>query len=318
MLLIATDEAGYGPKLGPLVVAASVGRIGSATSLPKHDEVIAAFQPMAVPVCIGTRKVRIDDSKSVYKSGAGLAGLHHVVSASHHWCGHSLVNTEDMIRHVAPVDLDYIAACPWLRQIESQRLTSGNEVTPAIDQWRAAGFSLLDIQARVITAKRFNQSCRDGRNKADLLTESTLGLVERILHQHANEEDIRVFCDRHGGRRYYANAIAERFPNAKLQVVSETKIESVYQCVLKDRQVRFAFTVKGDRFAPVALSSMHAKYLREYFMNALNSFFLSRHQGEPALKPTAGYPVDADRYLRQISEIVERERIESCDLVRTR
>lgn len=318
MLLIATDEAGYGPKLGPLVVVASIGRIESETAALNLDQVVAAFEPMVKPVIIGNQKVRIDDSKSVYKSGAGLAGLHHVVSASHHWCGHQLADVTAIIRHVATDDCQDIAATPWLDGIEPQRLTSVNEVTPAINQWRSAGFNLLDVQARIITAQRFNQSCHDGRNKADLLTQSTLGLVQRAVMQNSHDEEIQVFCDRHGGRRYYADPINRSFPDANLRVISESKSESVYHVTLKDRQIRFAFTVKGDRFAPVALSSMHAKYLRERLMDALNAFFLSRHHGDSLLKPTAGYPVDADRFLKAIRPIIDREGIDLEDLVRAR
>ncbi|KAA1261429.1 hypothetical protein LF1_39770 [Rubripirellula obstinata] len=318
MLLIATDEAGYGPKLGPLVVAAVVGRIESGSVSLQKDEVVAAFQPMINPVLIDGRKVRIDDSKSVYKSGAGLSGLHHVVSASHHWCGNRLNDVMDIIRHVANEDQQDIAAAPWLDRIEPQPLTPETETAAAINQWRSAGFDLIDVQARVITAKRFNQFCCDGQNKADLLTASTLGLVRDAISQDKQGDDIQVFCDRHGGRRYYADAIRSFFPEANTEAISETKLESVYHGSVGDRQIRFAFTVKGDRFTPVALASMHAKYLRERFMGSLNAYFLSHHQGENSPKPTAGYPVDADRFLEEISATITQEGIDHADLVRAR
>ena len=61
---------------------------------------------------------------------------------------------------------------------------------------------------------------------------------------------------------------------------------------------------------------MHAKYLREKCMSALNQYFADRCVGE--LKPTAGYPVDADRFLASISDIIVREKIEGKHLIRAR
>jgi ribonuclease HII len=318
MLLIATDEAGYGPKLGPLVVAAVVGRIECDLESVQSEQIASAFEPMTGPVVIDGKKVRVDDSKSVYKPGVGLTGLHHVVSASHHWCDNRLGDVVEMLRHVARGDQEDISAAPWLREIEPQTLTPKTKTTPAINQWRSAGFDLIDIQARIITARRFNCSCCDGSNKADLLTRSTLGLIHDAITRNKEAQDIQVYCDRHGGRRYYADAIRGFFPDANIEAVSETSLESVYQGVWHGRQIRFAFTVKGDRFIPVALASMHAKYLRERLMDALNGYFLSRFQGQVSPKPTAGYPVDADRFLKEISSVIDNECIERGDLVRAR
>ena len=53
-----------------------------------------------------------------------------------------------------------------------------------------------------------------------------------------------------------------------------------------------------SRQLPVALASMLAKYIRELHMVALNRFWAAR---VPNLAPTAGYPADAGRFVRQIS-----------------
>jgi ribonuclease HII len=316
MLLIATDEAGYGPKLGPLVIVASSGQINACDAISSED-LIATFDPMIAPVMIDQQSVRIDDSKSIYKSGTGLVGLHHVVSASHHWCGNAHADVHAMIQHVAAADRDDIAAAPWLGYVAQQPLTSPIDVAAAITGWQSAGFQLSDLQARVITANRFNQSCREGFNKADLLTQFTLGLVVDAIAA-CEEKVVRVFCDRHGGRRYYAAAIQQFFPDAIVRVISETSQSSIYQCDSDGRSIRIAFTVKGDRFAPVALASMHAKYIRERFMESLNAYFSARHQNSVPLKPTAGYPVDADRFLQQIGPILKAEKIARQALVRER
>ena len=59
---------------------------------------------------------------------------------------------------------------------------------------------------------------------------------------------------------------------------------------------------KADRDdKPVALASMAAKYLRELFMEALNSYFAERVEG---LRPTAGYYSDGSRFLEEIEPVL--------------
>ena len=63
---------------------------------------------------------------------------------------------------------------------------------------------------------------------------------------------------------------------------------------------------------------MHAKYWRERFMEAFNEYFLDRHRGANPLRSTAGYPVDAERFLSDIEPIIRAENIDLATLVRSR
>ena len=322
MLVIATDEAGYGPKLGPLVVAASTWKWNPGDTVVSGENLAAAFEPLRRPIAIGKRTVRIDDSKAIFKPGAGLDSLHAVVSASHHWCGHQFTSLDSAMAHVAFEDAGDIAGSRWLSQVSSELLTSKPEVAPAIEQWSSAGIEMIDVRARVVTAHRFNQHCDSGQNKADLLSQSTLKLVRDAIESNRCKlgpgELIQVFCDRHGGRRYYAGVIQHLFPDGVTSVSSESKTESVYQCRLGQYTMRIAFTVKGDRFAPVAMSSLHAKYWRERFMESFNAYFASHYRGKEPLARTAGYPVDADRFLGQVAAVVAEQKIGAADLIRQR
>ncbi len=60
---------------------------------------------------------------------------------------------------------------------------------------------------------------------------------------------------------------------------------------------------------------MTAKYLRELSMAAFNEFW-QRHV--PDLKPTAGYPRDAERFHRQIAAAQRQLGIDDCQLWRIR
>ena len=80
-LVIGTDEAGYGPNLGPLVVAASVYRVAAEI----HDaevvlsrSIAAALAAVARPALSGPLWA---DSKLVYRAGAGFGALERGVLA---------------------------------------------------------------------------------------------------------------------------------------------------------------------------------------------------------------------------------------------
>ena len=315
MLLIATDEAGYGPKLGPLIIT---GTAWEVQGHPDRDSLEQLYAPLRVPQVCGDVSVIVDDSKAVFKPSGGLSALHAVMSASLHWCKRS----EGSLTHVLPWlvgrDLDALTTTPWLDlQGLDQPWLEPQQTQGCLQQWQSTGLRLAGFASRGITAKTFNQACTRGANKADLLSESTLSLVHSLLQKYQGDSNIvQVFCDRHGGRRYYAGVLQHVFPDQVTQVISETRQESAYRLAAGNKQMSVRFTVKGDRFTPVALASMQAKYLRERMMQALNLYFANRHPGE--LKPTAGYPVDADRFLASIDPIIKREKIPIECLVRSR
>ena len=72
--LIGTDEAGYGPNLGPLVVSASVWSVPDDTDaeeLSRHlAGIVSLPRPGHAPPC-----VTMGDSKILYHSGHGLGHL---------------------------------------------------------------------------------------------------------------------------------------------------------------------------------------------------------------------------------------------------
>lgn len=318
MLLIATDEAGYGPKLGPLIVAATAWHIPDAGT----DDIAALFAAMSEKGDCGGTKVVVDDSKAIYKPGQGLAGLHAVVSASHHWCGRQESTLEQIIPSLSADDVEAIKQSPWLNRLSEERFLEPEQTASLRGVWGDSGLQQIDTAVRVITAEAFNQFCLSA-NKAELLSETTILLVRQLLERHRDESrQVQVFCDRHGGRRYYAAVLQHVFPDSFVQIVREANDQSVYRMELPDkngetRTLQIHFTVKGDSFTPVAMSSIHAKYVRERFMDSFNRYF-DDLAGPGTLKPTAGYPVDADRFLDDIRPIIQRQQIASERLVRSR
>ncbi len=339
-LLIATDEAGYGPKLGPLVIAATAWEIpelsergwisaGSRTeqrpvaSGTSMTDLVDLFAPLRLPYLCGQVKVAVADSKAVFKSTQkgtpGLRTLHTAVSAAIHWTGSSESRLANWLTSIAAADVDLLSQTDWFGELNDRQFVAPAETGALLNHWRTTGLRLCGIRARIITARQFNSRCSGGCNKADLLSESTIGLVRSMISDHRSPRSmVNVFCDRHGGRRYYGAVLQHVFPDFQLQVITESKQQSHYRLSGSGQTVEIAFTVKGDSFTPVAMSSMVAKYLRERLMESFNLYFALRHRGTAALKPTAGYPVDADRFLQDIRPIIESEKIDPDDLIRCR
>ncbi|MEC8474094.1 MAG: hypothetical protein VXZ38_05550 [Planctomycetota bacterium] len=330
MYVIATDEAGYGPKLGPLVISGTLWHLPDVSI--DSGKVAATFSRLTEPLELDRITFRIADSKKVYHSGKGLEALEGVVGAGMRHCGLASNEFFDLVRVVCPRDFEDVYRTPWLELNETSiKITESqrNKVevfrrappgdlareSQLISHWFKPTFDLQKIQARVITAKKFNDYCAKGLNKSDLLSMLTIELVASLSSGLPSNEEVAVYCDRHGGRRYYAGVLQNGFPDHLVRVIGESAEESRY-ALSGDPEMMVCFSVKGDSFAPVAYSSLVAKYLRERFMERLNLYFSSKVSF--ALKPTAGYPVDANRFLESISDTLRQEGINELDLVRQR
>jgi hypothetical protein len=105
------------------------------------------------------------------------------------------------------------------------------------------------------------------------------------------------------------------FPDTLAIVRQEGRQESIYQLGAGERRREFTFRAQGESFLPTALASMVSKYLRELAMRAFNEYWIGRITD---LKPTAGYPVDAQRFKHAIGPLQKKLRIADQDLWRSR
>ena len=318
MIVIAVDEAGYGPKLGPLVVAATCWEIPESEN---RIDIDLAFESLRKPSTFCDKVIAIDDSKKVFKQGSAdrLRTLQAIVASCRHWVGQPSMDDVSWLRYIARDDIEAIMQTPWLCEFSFGQPIDPTETKRLASLWNDGLANLVSVQTRVITAKQFNAMIESGMNKSDVLSLTTLSLVSSVLESVASEDPlVRVYCDRHGGRQFYAGVLQHQFNEMMLRIVSESKKQSHYQLTNETRSIDIWFTVKGDSFAPVSLSSLHAKYLREVFMDALNAYFAAQMAHEVTLKPTAGYPVDADRYLKNIEGVIKEKRISTNELVRLR
>lgn len=306
-LVIGIDEAGYGPNLGPLVVAASVWRLENDGDAPDPEEAGArlARAAAAVATAAGLARIPWADSKKLHTPGAGLAPLERGVLAAVGTVGGGRAGPVDGAGLAERLDIGADGApAEWSRFLGT-RLPA--DADPGdVERLRAAigsemprrGVALAALAARVVHPLGFNRLLDDGLNKSDILSRLSLELAAGLRAARSAEPAL-VWCDRHGGRRRYAGLLARHFAAPLVRVVEETATRSGYE--LEGAGCRVEFSVGGEARAPVAAASMIAKYVREVAMRAFNAHWSGRH---PTIAPTAGYPVDAARWRRQAAAAV--------------
>ncbi len=323
-LLIGTDEAGYGPNLGPLMVAATVWRIeaGMEDAEPVLSRALAEVEGL-MAAHAGTRSPLWADSKQIYRAGAGFDMLERGVLLGLLLSAGDMPDTWATLHDsLGPISPRGGCRREW-QGLPSLRLPRDMDadrcavlVATVRETLTRHGVAVERVACRGIYPDEFNTLLHGGLNKSDILSAATLDLAASL---RADRPDIPalIWCDRHGGRKRYGGLVARHFDTPLVQPLEETPVRSAYLVPAggepRSAACRIEFCVGGESRAPVALASMTAKYVRELSMLAFNAFWAER---VPGLLPTAGYPTDALRWRRDTAAAVERERLETDDLWR--
>jgi hypothetical protein len=303
-LVIGTDEAGYGPNLGPLVVAATAW---DAAVEPAVLEAAFALVGAGLAGLWG-------DSKQIFRGGAGFTALERGALSAVRMAAGTMPGTWSAlalalgIKAASPPAHD-----PALAALVLPREASCDQCLAGVDQAERGlaeqRLALRRVRCRVVQPTEFNALLAQGLNKSDILSRITLELATSLIPTDGGEAV--VWCDRHGGRMRYAPLVSQSFATPLVRVIEETPARSAYH--VPERSCRIEFHVKGESRLPVAVASMTAKYVRELAMHAFNAHWGSK---QPGLRPTAGYPVDAGRWRSEAAAVVELEGVAWDDLWR--
>lgn len=329
-LVIGTDEAGYGPNLGPLVVAGTAWSINPSDNAPETGSPFNwfhIFQEQFVPPDQASGdKIRVGDSKKIYQSGSGLAELEKLVFSlltadrrNESSTRHDDSSTEWSWKQLLCALLQNFDAwesstseCPWHRQYDPQLPQSLNREQvfqlAALFSNNSNCSCPISQSVQLVEPQQFNLGIAKWGNKASLLSQATFSIVEYLIesaleHSGATFDEIVVLCDKHGGRSRYAGMLQSVFADCWIQVVEEQPELSRYSFQWKGLPVHMEFRAKGESELPIATASMIAKYLREISMQAVNQFWGDKIAG---LRPTAGYPVDAKRFRSEIQPMADK------------
>lgn len=317
--LIGTDEAGYGPNLGPLTIT---GTLWESSDL--ETDLYALLHQIVSPDRARTRKqpsIQIADSKRVYQSSGSIQNLESgVLSLLYCATGKIPADWRELANLVCPPDtLSQLNDQLWLRDqalelpIKSPIKQIKEWAEAFLDTSRRAEVKLMEIQCTAVFPPEFNRLVNQLGNKATLLSLETLAIVRRLKDQ--TDDDLEIGCDKHGGRSRYAALIQENLTDSTVWVGDETSQSSDYCFREQDRDVSIRFQAKGESFLPTALASMVSKYVREVFMMLWNSYWRDLI---PEIKPTKGYPVDALRFKSDIQAVQNRLGIDDEAIWRNR
>jgi hypothetical protein len=351
VLLIGIDEAGYGPRIGPLCHGYSAIRCPDHGQTPPDLWKLLHPSVMRVPGFDGSTIV--DDSKKVHGApggkellARGIRAFMACTSCSADSANAGIYFSDDLYLRILPdrdrarleeddwcmaASMPAVPPPPETRDDEppaapttarpkraSKKVAAlgppPEKIPPIHEALSQNGITVLAVGARGMSAKHYNAVLRSGLNKADVNWSVIAEQFSKLVSLAQPGENIHAVIDRQGGRKFYAGKIGDLFPGAMPWTESETPTTSVYRIETDGRTVRVAFMVDADgQTLPVALGSMAAKLARELCMKRLNDYF-RRH--EPQLKPTAGYYGDASRFLRETSGLRRKLKIPNAALIR--
>ncbi len=305
-LVIGVDEAGYGPNLGPLVIAANAWSIDSDLSIKSWaNELRPAIDCHSR--CDTEAPIAIGDSKIVFGATRNLLTLARTV-AYFEPLEESLI---EILSRLDPLFSRSVAETFYLKEGDwsESLLVAGSHIADVARMRTAERLDGLKIrylgtQLRIVSEKMFNHGVSIHGNKASLLTYESLQLIANCLNAQSLEQyrSIEVLCDKHGGRRKYAAHLSACWPDWFFEVRHEKPLNSSYFARGCQLPLQIDFLAKADHLIPCALASIFAKWSREVVMQRLNAFWQTRC---PSLKPTAGYPVDAKRFAAEIESAVK-------------
>lgn len=301
--IVGVDEAGYGPLLGPLVVAAVALRVPDPAACPWQllgDEVTDT--PRA-----RDPRLAVADSKLVFRgrNAAAFGRLELSVLAFLQAAGMTASSLDELLGAVAPTLAEGSLAGPWYRTdgLGVPLVAPANAVADSAGRlatvMHGAGVEIATMRCDVIGEDRYNAAVTAVGNKAELLFEAASGLLGAVRTAATR----RIVVDRQGGRSHYAEQLRRAFPESFVWIAAEGSTSSGYRLSDALGDCDLSFEVGADRrhFA-VALASMTAKYVRELCMERFNRYWAAR---VPGIVPTAGYWSDGRRFLADLAAAAE-------------
>lgn len=296
-MFIGMDEAGYGPNLGPLVIAATKWDLPEPAAAFDFYQVLAEVCDSASD-CSGTR-LHVADSKQVHQGPHGLKRLEtsalsilraaNIASQTLGELWQSLTGDEFAHRpawfQTLDLKLPVLADCEVIDAWSSQW---GSALTKS-------GISLSGIKAKILTAQAYNDILDQVQSKGIVLSTTAFQLIRQLWSPDDSQAAL-VVGDKHGGRNRYDDLLDEILDGQFIIRMEEGRELSRYRV----GNTEFRFQTKGESHLPVAVASLVAKYARELAMEVFNDFWKSHN---PDLKPTKGYPQDAKRFRAEIADL---------------
>lgn len=283
-LWVGIDEAGYGPNLGPLVMTAVVAE-------GREPDVWADLAATVSRAGESGDRLWVDDSKLIYQGRKGRHRLDAACLAAVDASGRGRPPTlAALLEAVGAGSLDEVELTPWVES--DPPILAGGPPAPgplACGHWR-----IVEVRSVVVGPTRFNADLGTTGSKAMVHFRAFARLLGHVWGRVGEGVPASVVSDKHGGRHYYAAALADAFPDAWLERGPEGADLSRYTLRDGPRRLDLRLRPRADSAdGLVALASIVSKSIREFWMDAFNAHWAARI---PDLRPTAGYPGDSARF----------------------
>lgn len=319
LLYAGIDEAGFGPLLGPMCVAVCAIRIEpwrDGDPPPDPWSMLAPIVSREPSRSKGVTPIPVADSKRLklpnsVASGKPLLHLERGVLSFLRASGFTLPGNDEALfgaiklsKPGHPCYQGEPTPLPTAWRPE-QLAIAANQLGPAM---KRAGVSLAGLSCLSIDEPQFNSIIEKTGSKASVSLWAVRELIQQALAMSPDPgESVRIVCDRLGGREDYTKPLERMLPGASVTALEHAEHHSRYSVTLPDSRVvivHFQTEAESAHF-PVALASMTAKYARELLMARFNRYFGARARDLGIeLKPTAGYTLDARRWLTDAHEIL--------------
>jgi hypothetical protein len=301
MRWVGIDEAGYGPNLGPMVMTAVVAEGPGQREPHVWGDLVAGVARAGD----SSGRLWVDDSKAILRHPAGRARLEETCLALLAAAGCAAPGTmADLLAAVGAGTPDEAELTAWLASDGPEGGNPGPAAKP--DQGSAvaplpfegASWRIVGVQAVVVGPARFNAGLKDTGSKARVHFAAFVQLLGPLWHHSQAGDATHVRGDKHGGRHFYYEPLIDAFPDLWIDRGPEGPASSRYTLRAPGRRLDLCLEPRADaEDGLVALASIVSKTIRERWMDAFNAYWAARI---PGLRPTAGYPLDAQRFREAI------------------
>ncbi len=330
MLIYAgIDEAGYGPKFGPMTIGMSVMAIKEApTALELIEKPLNLWEKLGKVVCKDiktskTGKLPVNDSKKIKTASSGVKHIERSL-LSFMKCGGLEISTLDEFMSYCgesswqdvPVWYEATDEKPWTKL---PKCCTVGEL--AIDsamlekELKVQEVKPMDFRAAVLFEKQFNEMVSKTHSKASASFTFVSRHIDYVWQRYGHLKPY-VAVDRQGGRTRYRDILVACFPGTRVDVIEEKTVRSAYTITSYDNQKMMVVSFEvGSELVhmPTALASMLSKYLREMLMYRFQAYFLKI---APDIKPCAGYGADAKRFWAELEPNLEMMDIQTHEIRR--